>query len=187
MIDAATIAVADVAGEAHASSGLPQFDPTSFTSQLFWLAIVFVVLYTFFAKQGLPKVGGVITSRNDQIEGDRNSAESMTRQAQTVMETYEKSLVQARVGSAKIHAECDADIKAKTDKAVQAFQVKADEKILATEKNLADSKHQVIDEMHTIAAEIAAAAAEKIVGISTDINAAKTVVQSVNDKLSKAA
>jgi F-type H+-transporting ATPase subunit b len=187
---ATTLAIADTAHTAaaeHASSGLPQFDPTSFTSQLFWLAIVFVVLYTYFAKSGLPKVGKTIEVRNDQIQSDRNSAESMTREAQDVMEAYEKSLVAARHNSAKLHAENAEAIKGQVDKALQAFKTKADDQIKATEKSLADSKHQVMDEMHTIAAEIASAAAEKIVGISTDINAAKSVVQSVNSKLSKAA
>ena len=41
--------------------------------------------------------------------------------------------------------------------------------------------------MNIIAAEIASAAAERIVGIATDISQAQTVVQSLNRKMSKAA
>ena len=56
----------------------------------------------------------------------------------------------------------------------------------ALDASLNDSKHQAMDDMNNIAAEIASAAAEKIVGLSTDLNQAKTVVQSLN-KVSKAA
>lgn len=171
----------------HGSGGLPQFDPTSFSSQLVWLAIVFVVLYTVFSRLSLPKIGGVIETRNDQINKDRNDAERMTAEAQSVMAAYEKSLTQARNDSARLHAEGADAIKKKAEDAMQTLQDKGDQQIKATETRLEESKHQVMDEMHTIAAEIASAAAEKIVGITTDINAAKTVVQSVNSKLSKAA
>lgn len=172
----------------HASSGgLPQFDPTSFSSQLVWLALVFAFLYFVFSRFSLPKIGRVVETRNDKISLDRDTAERLTLEAQSVMEAYEKGLAQARNDSARFHAEAHDVVKKETEAAMAAFADKGDKQIAATEKRLADSKHQVMDEMHTIAAEIASAAAEKIVGISTDINAAKTVVQSVNEKLSKAA
>lgn len=179
------------AGTAHtehaSSGGLPQFDPTSFSSQLVWLALVFALLYFVFSRFSLPKVGKVIETRNDKIKLDRDTAERMTLEAQSVMEAYEKGLTQARNDSARYHAEATEAMKKKTEDALQNFAEKSEKKMQATEKTLADSKDKVMDEMHTIAAEIASAAAEKIVGISTDISAAKTVVQSVNDKLSKAA
>jgi F-type H+-transporting ATPase subunit b len=171
----------------HGSGGLPQFDPTSFSSQLVWLALVFAVLYLVFSRLSLPKIGKVIETRNDQIATDRNQAEQMTREAEAVMEAYEKSLTQARSDSARLHGDAADAIKRQVEEAMKSFQTKAETQIKATETRLNDSKDQVMDEMHNIAAEIASAAAEKIVGISTDIKAAKTVVQSVNDKLSKAA
>lgn len=171
----------------HGSGGLPQFDPTSFSSQLVWLALVFAILYFVFSRFSLPKISRVVETRNDKIKLDRDTAERMTLEAQAVMEAYEKGLTQARNDSAKYHAEATEAMKKKTEETMQAFVEKGEKQMVATEKRLAESKDKVMDEMHTIAAEIASAAAEKIVGISTDISAAKTVVQSVNDRLSKAA
>ncbi|MDB5490844.1 MAG: synthase chain [Micavibrio sp.] len=178
-------------GTAHTehakSGGLPQFDPTSFSSQLVWLALVFAFLYFVFSRFSLPKIGRVVETRNDKINLDRDTAERLTAEAQTTMEAYEKSLAQARNESARFHAESADTIKKQTEDAMKVFAEKSEKQLKATEKRLEDGKAQVMDEMHTIAAEIASAAAEKIVGISTDLSAAKTVVQSVNSKLSKAA
>lgn len=171
----------------HGSGGLPQFDPTSFSSQLVWLALVFAFLYFVFSRFSLPKIGRVVETRNDKINLDRDTAERLTLEAQSVMEAYEKGLATARNESARFHAESADAIKKQTEDAMKVFAEKSEKQLKATEARLEDSKAHVMDEMHTIAAEIASAAAEKIVGISTDLNAAKTVVQSVNSKLSKAA
>lgn len=170
----------------HESGGLPQFDPSSFSSQIFWLAVVFAALYFIFARKSLPAISNAIETRDQKIQGDRNLAEQMKNEAVAVLEGYEKSLENARAESARISGETAQSVKTRAEEALSAFQQKAEAKMAAMETSLNDSKHQAMDEMNTIAAEVASAAAEKIVGISTDLNQAKTVVKSLN-KMSKAA
>lgn len=170
----------------HESGGLPQFDPSSFSSQVVWLAIVFVALYVIFSKKSLPKISTVLETRENKIQGDRDLAENMKNEAVATLEAYEKSLGDARAEAARISADTAQTVKTKAEQSLNAFKDKAESQMSALESSLNSSKHQAMDEMNTIAAEIASAAAEKIVGMSTDINQAKTVVQSLN-KLSKAA
>ena len=170
----------------HESGGLPQFDPSSFSSQIFWLVVVFAVLYGIFSRASLPRIAGVINARDAKISEDRNAAEIMANEANTVMEAYEKSLTDARDQSAAISAEATQTIKTRAEQALSSFQKKAEERMAAMDEGLNNSKIQAMDDMNNIAAEIASSAAEKIVGLSTDLNQAKTVVQSLN-KLSKAA
>jgi len=170
----------------HESGGLPQFDPTSFSSQIFWLAVVFGTLYFIFARKSLPAIANVLETREQKIQGDRDLAEQMKNEAVATLEGYEKSLGNARAESARISSDTTQSIKTRAEESLSAFQQKAEGKMADMETGLNDSKNQAMDEMNTIAAEIASAAAEKIVGISTDINQAKTVVKSLN-KISKAA
>jgi F-type H+-transporting ATPase subunit b len=170
----------------HESGGLPQFDPSSFSSQVVWLAIVFVALYVIFSRLSLPKISSVLETRENKIQGDRDVAEQMKNEAVATLEAYEKSLGDARAEAARISTDTTQNIKTQAEQSLHAFKDKAEGQMSALEASLNDSKHQAMDEMNTIAAEIASAAAEKIVGMSTDINQAKTVVQSLN-KLSKAA
>ena len=57
----------------------------------------------------------------------------------------------------------------------------------ALEGRLGKAQSEAMDDMNTIAAEVASEAAKKIVGISPDLKEAKTVVKSLNDNGRKAA
>ncbi|MBI2233772.1 MAG: hypothetical protein HYU57_01995 [Micavibrio aeruginosavorus] len=188
--EAMTHGVADAAhgaaDAAHGSGGLPQFDPSDFASQIFWLAIAFGLMYLIFSKKTLPTISGVIENRREQIKSDRDTAESLKNEAESVLHAYERGLEAARGESARINAAAVEEGKKQAEIALKAFQDKTEQQMNALESSLAAGKQQAMDEMNTIAAEIASAAAEKIVGISTDLNQAKNVVQSIN-KLSKAA
>ena len=50
------------------------------------------------------------------------------------------------------------------------------------EREIDLAKKDAIEGIHTIAAEIATQAAKKIVGVSTDIDQAKSVVRNINKK-----
>lgn len=174
------------ADDHHGSGGLPQFDPSSFPSQVFWLLLVFAFLYVFFAKKSLPAISQVIENRREQIKADHDAAQRLRDEAESVLNAYESGLSHARSESARLNTDAATEVKSRAEAALKAFQTRADDRIHAAEQGLNDSKAGVMDEMNTIAAEIASAAAEKIVGISTDIDQARSVVQSLN-KLSKAA
>lgn len=167
---------------AHGSSGLPQFDPTSFSSQVFWLAIAFALMYVIFSHKTLPTISSVLENRREQIKSDRDMAEGLKNKAEAVLESYEKGLEMARTESAQLSANAVGDGKKQIEAALNTFQQRAEDQISALEGRLADGKNQALDEMNTIAAEIASAAAEKIVGISTDIIQVKNVVQSLSKK-----
>ena len=47
---------------------MPQFDVTSFSSQLFWLATVFAFLYFLVSKFIAPKAESILTTRNRCLE-----------------------------------------------------------------------------------------------------------------------
>ena len=165
---------------AHGSGGLPQFDPTSFSSQVFWLAIAFALMYMIFSRKTLPAISSVLENRREQVKGDHDTAERLTNEAEAVLDSYEKGLDKARLESAQLSAGAVEDGKKQVEAALQSFQQRAEDQIAALEGRLTDGKNQAMDEMNTIAAEIASAAAEKIVGISTDIGQVKSVVQSLS-------
>lgn len=177
---------ADPHGKDHGSGGLPQFDPSSYSSQVFWLVLVFAFLYVFFSRKTLPTISSVIENRREQVEGDRATAERLRNEAETVLDTYEKGLNNARAEAMRLNADAVAETKSQLEQAVKAMQKKAETQIAELESNLEAAKSKTMDDMNTIAAEVASAAAEKIVGITADLNQAKSVVQSLN-KMSKAA
>ena len=174
-------------GAAEKSAGLPQFDPSSFASQVFWLAIAFAILYIFFSKKTLPEISSVIESRKEHIQSDLTSAEELKAEAEGVQEAYETILEEARQKSSTSFAKAEAKIKEKTNEVYQDFQARSAKEITAKEKAIEKAKADAMDEMNVLAAEIAREAAEKIIGVETDLKQAKTVVKSLHTSRAKAA
>lgn len=70
---------------------MPQFDVSSFSSQFFWLAITFAVLYFIVSRFIAPKAESILTARNRCMEEDVSYADDYKRKAQTLdIEKQEK-------------------------------------------------------------------------------------------------
>ncbi len=191
-ITSATLALAgDQTAETAAhhgdTDGLPQLDFSSYPSQIFWLIVTFTVLYTFFARKTLPEISGVLESRRDHIQNDLDTAEKLREEAEDAHRAYDEALEKARSEASNMFIESDNKIKEETTKKLQVFYERSSVEIKAAEEKIENAKSEAFEEMSTIAAEIASQAAEKIIGISTDINQAKTVIKSLHKNNKKAA
>lgn len=172
--------VADALGagahEAEASSGLPQFDPSSFASQIFWLLIAFCVLYTVFSRRTLPDLSSIIENRKNHIQSDLEQAENLTSQAEIVQATYEKGLNGAREQATNMINAMHDDMQTKKNDQTEAFRVRSENDVRAAEERLNTAKDKAMSEISDIVAEVAAQAVEKIIGVPTDASEARNVV-----------
>ncbi len=64
---------------------MPQFDPSSFSSQLFWLAICFGLIYFSMSKIFLPRIRDILKDRHNNI----NQNESLATKIQDQVEEIE--------------------------------------------------------------------------------------------------
>jgi F-type H+-transporting ATPase subunit b len=168
------------ADAAHGSGGLPQFDPTSFPSQWFWLAVTFAIMYLVFSRRSLPAISSVIENRREHVQNDLETAERLRNEAETVQNAYETGLDSARAESTRLVSGAIDDMKRDAENANNRLREKTEQDVTALEQRLAAAGTAARADMETIAAEVAHLAAEKIFGISTDLKKAKTVVQSIN-------
>lgn len=166
--------------EAHGSGGLPQFDPSSFTSQWFWLVVMFATMYFVFSRRSLPAISSVIENRREHVQNNLETAERLRAEAESVQNAYETGLDSARAESTRLVTTAIDDMKRDAEAANQHLRDKTEKDVAALEQRLSSSTQAARADMETIAAEIAHQAAEKIFGISTDLKKAKTVVQSIN-------
>ncbi len=169
-------------GHKKSSGGLPQLDPQWYPSQLFWLFLTFTVLYTVFARNVLPALSDIVENRRDHIKNDLDQAEKLRAQAEKVHKAYETIMNEAQHKTSDLVLLVERDIKQKTNEQNSAFRDKAVKAIQETEKSIEKAKKDAMEEMTAIAAEIASEAAKKIVGISTDVDQAKTVVKNISKK-----
>jgi|TARA_R110002126_G_scaffold13118_2_gene56437 F-type H+-transporting ATPase subunit b len=167
----------------HGTGGLPQFDPTWFASQIFWLTITFAFMYLFFAKKGLPAIANSLDARETRIKTDIETAEKINEQAASVKSDYERTLKESKEKSSAILNATQEELKGKANEAVEAFRANQDKVTADLDKSIARAKAAALSDMHGVAATAAMQAASKIIDVETDISAVKSVVQ----KLDKAA
>jgi F-type H+-transporting ATPase subunit b len=156
---------------------MPQFDPTWFPSQIFWLAVIFLAFYVVLSKLVLPQLGAAIEGREKQIEGDLARAGSLKGESDAMIATYEKALAESRAKAQAVRAEIEA--KLAKDAAAKSAELNAalGDKIKAAEAKIADARRAALSNVEALAAEIAVDATRKIGGITVTEADAKTAAR----------
>lgn len=170
------------AHEAGHKKGLPQLDPAWYPSQIFWLAVSFATLYVFFSKITLPKIGQTLSRRRSHIEHDIAMAQTLRQSAEEARARYESAVADAQMKSTALYMKAQEEIKAKTAAAMDGFKTRAAARIQETERAVEKAKKDAMEGIQTAAAEIASYAAQKIVGVRTDIGEAQVVVRNLNNR-----
>ena len=168
-------------GHAHAGEGVgfPQLDISTYPSQLFWLTIAFVVLYTLMSKIALPRIAAVLDTRRTKREKDLSRAEELQRDVTEIRETYEAALAKAHDDAQELLSTLEADLAKTMEKQNAKFSDDAHKRIAKAEKAIDDAKAEALTSIADVATEIAAEAASKISGTLIAQSNAKKAVQKV--------
>src|SRR5258708_40378987 len=75
---------------------MPQLDISTFTPQLVWLAIWFIVLYLLIAKLALPRIARAMEARRRRRADDLARAAQLKAEADEASAAYQKTLAEAR-------------------------------------------------------------------------------------------
>ncbi len=171
----------DHAEDAHASSsGLPQFDPEWFASQVFWLAVSCGILYFVFSKKTLPNISSVIENRKNHIDSDLETAEKLTAEADSVHNSYQANLNDAQNDASTAIKAVEDEAKAKTETTLNDLRLKSDKELKEAEKRIESSKSAAMDDMNQMCVDAAAQAVQKIIGLNLEKSKIQTVVKNMN-------
>jgi F-type H+-transporting ATPase subunit b len=158
------------------SGGFPPFQKDTFASQLFWLAITFVLLYVVMSRIALPRVGSIIEARRTKIDGDLAEANKLKANADNAMTAYEKSLAEARTRAQTIGAETRDKLAAEAEKNRKALDEQLNAKLTEAEKAIAATKSQAMTSVRTIAADAAGAIVTRLTGTTAPDSAISDAV-----------
>jgi len=160
----------------------PPFNQETFTSQLVWLAITFVLLYLLMSRLALPRVGGIIEARNGRIEGDLAEAQRLKGETETAMVAYEKTLADARANAQAIAAKTRETLLAEAEERRKTLEAGLHRKLEEAEKSIAATKAAAMGNVRSIATEAASSIVERLIGTAP---AEKTVADAVADSLKR--
>jgi len=144
----------------EAKEGMPQLDPHSYASQLFWLAIFFVLVLVFLRFIGLPRVTAIIDERAKKIGGDIASAELLRTQAAEAEKTYDTTMAaahgRARQLLAETHEQNAAALAEQTKEATAAADLQVSQAVKRIEADRTEALHSIRDVALGLAADITA-------------------------------
>jgi F-type H+-transporting ATPase subunit b len=160
---AETTAHTEVPSAGH-KGAFPPFQRETFASQLVWLAITFVVLYALVAKLALPRVGGIFAARRGRIEDDLAQARQRREEADATLAAYEKALADAHGRGQGIARETHDKLAAEAEERRKALETDLNGKLAEAEKAITASKQAAMANVRGIAAEVAAAIVERLIG-----------------------
>src|SRR5262245_59960309 len=154
----------------------PPFQSETFASQLFWLAIAFVLLYVIISKLALPRIGGIIAARQGAIEDDLAQAERRRKDADAALAGYDTSLADARNGAQTVANETRERLNAQADKARHELEAKLNAKLADAEKTIAATRTAAMANVQGIATEAASAIVQRLSGIAPSGGAIESAV-----------
>ncbi len=142
----------------------PPFQAEHFPSQLLWLTVSFVLLYVLMAKIALPRIGSILAERSRVIGGDLAAAERLKEQSNAAHAAYEKALGDARARAQGIASATREKQAREAEELHKRLEAQLHERLAAAERSIAQTRTAAMGNVHSIAADTAAAIVERLIG-----------------------
>jgi F-type H+-transporting ATPase subunit b len=152
-----------VPGSEH-GGGFPPFQKDTFASQLVWLVFTFVALYLLMSRIALPRIGAILESRRQSVEGDLAEAGRFKTQSDEAIAVYEKALADARNRAQTMANETREKHAAAAQAARKSLDATLNTRIADAEKTIGERRTAAMTNVKSIAGDAAAAIIERLSG-----------------------
>ena len=88
--------VTDTILASEEKGGMPQLNPESFSSQIFWLALLFIILFLINHYYFLPKIKKIKSKRDETIQSYLDEAKKLNDSFKTLVEKMNKEFDEAK-------------------------------------------------------------------------------------------
>lgn len=152
------------AAQAEGHGSFPPFDSSTFASQLFWLALTFGFLLWFMSKVIVPRIGGILETRQDRIAQDLDRAHELKTEADEAIAAYEQELARARSTAGEIGQKARDQAKAAAEAERQKVEKELADKLAEAEARIASIRDKAMADVGDIAAETTQAIVKQLIG-----------------------
>ena len=159
------------------------FDFHFFESQMFWLALCFIILLGFMYKFAVPSIAKGLDDRANQIREDLKAAEDLKNQAQELLEQYNSKLEKANSEANLLMQEAKDNAKEIAAKKAKDLEILLKDKSDAAERQIDTAKNKAIAEIKSEAHKLVVTATEKLVLDTVDAKKAKQLTKQACEDL----
>jgi F-type H+-transporting ATPase subunit b len=150
----------------HQSNGFPPFQWDTFASQLFWLALTFLLLYAVVAKIGLPRIKSILAEREAAVQADFAEAAQLKRASDAALVAYQGTLAQAHHQADAFLDETRQRLGAERKAAAEILHDVLDERFSEAERSLMAASAAGLANLRGIAGETAATIVAKLADVT---------------------
>jgi len=163
---------------------MPQIQQLAETglSQVFWLVVTFAALFFFLRGVALPKVAEVLDARRRKIEGDLDKASALKGEAEKALAQYQAAMAEGREKAQAMLRKVGDEAQAKAAAAQDALAQRLAKDVKAAEDRIAAARRAALVNIEQLAAELAQAATERLIGVKVDAASAKSAVGAVRER-----
>jgi F-type H+-transporting ATPase subunit b len=166
-ISTAFAATQEAAKHGEKSDVFPPFDPSTFSSQLLWLAITFGFFYFFMARVVLPRIGNILEDRRDRISQDLVEAQRLKEETDASIAAYEQELAEARHKAHIIAGEANDKARAAADLEREKVETELAGNLADAETRIGEIRDAAMAEVEAIASDTAQAIVSQLIGGKT--------------------
>jgi F-type H+-transporting ATPase subunit b len=147
---------------------MPQFDPTFFAPQLFWLLLTFGTLYVLMTSVALPKIGAVLDERQRKIDDNLDKAAQLKAEAEAAVAAYERALSESRAHAHSVIKEASDRLAHDAEERNRALAARLADQIKAGEVRINQAKTEALANVRDVAADVAGSVFARLVGSDAD-------------------
>ncbi|NKD55782.1 MULTISPECIES: F0F1 ATP synthase subunit B' [unclassified Haematospirillum] len=155
---------------------MPQFEPSTFASQLFWLAVTFTLLYILVSRYAIPRLGEIMEQRQRTVEDDLDRAKQLKAETETSIRAYEKALDDARSKAQDLLRQAQEEVTRQAEIRNREVSVRLAAQIRDGEDRIAKARDAALVSVRDLASVVASDAATKLSGVAFDAERVRSAV-----------
>ena len=128
---------------------MPQLEQVEFfISQLFWLGVFFVILFSVLTYITLPKIRAFLNQRDDFVKSHISKQDELIKKAESIIENYEAKLTEAKNQASEIINDAKDKALQESETLIRATEEKIQQEIRQTEERVTKEKDLAISELN---------------------------------------
>ena len=168
-----------------AEEGMPQLNPEFWISQISWLIIIFISLYTILSKLILPKISEVLETRKSQILSNLDDAEKFKKESELNLKKYETILNNVKNQSNLILSNTRKNINEDINNKKEQLEKNIKKEIKKVEADIKVFKENAITNINKIAIETSSNLIKNIINVDVNKSNVSAIVEDISKKQTK--
>jgi F-type H+-transporting ATPase subunit b len=153
--------------------------PIIFTSQLFWLLLVFGTLFFVIGRGMVPKIRGVVEQRDRTITADLEAAQRAREEAEKTESAYRERMDLSRAEAMKLATAAKQAAAREAEERVKAVEAEVGGKIAEAETRIRASLETAMAQLDSVASEATRDLVAKLTGQDVPEAEARQAVKAV--------